>query len=68
MFVWLLKMKNMLYVNVKVFFITRINVSNSVKTNVNIDVGKMTIEYFIDLLTNDSDLSKAVASFIIQLI
>ena len=39
------------------------------KKNVNIDVGKMTIEYFIDLLTsNDSDLLKAVASFIIQLI
>ena len=39
------------------------------KTNVNIDVGKMTIEYFIYLLTStDSDLLKAVASFIIQLI
>ena len=58
-------MKYMLYVNVKVFLITRTNVSNSFKTDVNSDVGKMAIESFINLLTStDSDVLRAVASFI----
>ena len=45
--------------------ITRTNISNSFKTNVNSDVGKKDIESFIDFLTStDSDVLRAVASFI----
>ena len=39
------------------------------KTNVNIDVGKMAIESFIDILTStDSGVLRAVGSLSIQLI
>ena len=66
MFVWLLKMKYMLYVNVKKFSLLREQTYQTVfKTNVNSDVGKMAIESFIDLLTStDSDVLRVVASFI----
>ena len=51
--VWLLKMKYMLYVNVKSFpYYENKCIKPFFKTNVNIDVGKMAMETFIDLLTS----------------
>ena len=58
MYVWLLKLKCMLYVNVKRFPYYE-------NKQFLIDMGKIAIEYFIDLLTSaDSEVLRAVASSI----
>ena len=68
MFLWLLKLDALC--QCKKFSLVRKQMYQTIfKTNVNSDVGKMAIEFFIDLLTStDSDVLRAVPSLSIQLI